>query len=164
MPDEDQKVDPLRLAVLPFFQGMPRWALDRIAQAATVLSVPAGHVLVRQYDRATAVFVVLSGAVQILLRAGSDDLLVGVLGGEGELVGWSAFRPPNRYTASVRCEEPTVVVRIPATVFEELFDQHPELAYATLSRAASSVAERYELARDLLCAPPRRGPVGGNGP
>jgi CRP/FNR family transcriptional regulator, cyclic AMP receptor protein len=164
MPDEDQKVALLRLAGLPFFCDLPQWALARIAQAATELCVPAGHMLVRQYDRATAVFVVLSGAVQILVRVGSDDLLVGVLRGEGELIGWSTFRPPCHYTASVRCEQPTVVVRVPATVFEELFDQDPELAYAILSRAAASVAERYELARDLLSAQPRRGPVGGNAP
>jgi CRP-like cAMP-binding protein len=162
MQDEDQKVDPLRLAGLPFFRGMPPWALVRIAQAATVLSFPAGHLLLRQYDRATTVFVMLSGVVQILIRVGSDDLLVGMLRGEGQLLGWSTFRPADRYTASVRCEEPTVVVRVSATIFEELFDQDPAFAYATLSRVAVSVAERYELARELLCALPRRGPVGEN--
>jgi CRP-like cAMP-binding protein len=164
MQNDDQKVDPLQLAALPFFRDMPQWALVRVAQAATVLSLPAGHVLLRQYERAMEVFVVLSGAVQIFIRVGSDDLLVGMLRGEGHLLGWSTFRPPNRYTASVRCEEPTEVVRVPATVFEGLFDEDPEFAYATLSRVAVSVAERYELARELLCAPPRRGPVGGNAP
>jgi hypothetical protein len=43
-----------------------------------------------------------------------------------------------------------------------LFDQDPGFAYATLSRVAMSVAERYELAGELLCALPRRGPVGEN--
>jgi CRP-like cAMP-binding protein len=160
MRDDDRQADPLRLAGLPFFHGMPQWALDRIAQSATVLFCPVGHVLLRQYDRATTVFVMLSGVVQILIRVGSDDLVVGTLRGEGELLGWSTFRSTDRYTASVRCEEPTVVVRISATVFEELFDQNSEFSYATLSRVAVSVAERYELARELLCARPRRGPVG----
>ena len=160
MQDKDRKADPLLLAGLPFFRDMPEWALGRISQSATVLFLPAGYVLLRQYDRATTVFVMLSGAVQILIRVDSDDLLVGTLRGEGQLLGWSTFRPSDRYTASVRCEEPTVVVRVPATVFEELFDQDPEFSYATLSRVAVSVAERYELARELLCARPRRGPVG----
>jgi CRP-like cAMP-binding protein len=164
MPNEDQKVDLLRLAGLPFFHGMPRWALARIAQSAGELSLPAGHVLIRKHDHATAVFVLLSGAVQIHIRVGTDDLLVGVLRGEGELVGWSTFRPRYRYTASVSCEEPTLVVRVPARVFEELFEQDPAFAYATLSRVAAGVADRYELARDLLIARPRRGPVGGRAP
>jgi CRP-like cAMP-binding protein len=164
MQDEDQEVDPLRLAGLPFFRDMPQWALVRIAQAATVLSFPAGHVMLRQYDRARQVYVLLSGAVQILIRVDSDDLLVGLLRGEGQLVGWSVFHPPYRYTATVRCEEPTVAVRVPATVFEALFDQDPGFACSTLHRVAVSVAERYELARESLCARPRRGPVGGNAP
>jgi CRP-like cAMP-binding protein len=160
MQNNDREADPLQLAGLPFFRGMPQWALVRIAQSATVLSVPVGHVLLRQYDRATAVFVMLSGVVQILIRVDSDDLLVGTLRGEGQLLGWSTFRPTDRYTASVRCEEPTVVVRVSATVFEELFDQDPEFSYATLRRVAANVTERYEVARELLCARPRRGPVG----
>jgi hypothetical protein len=75
--------DPRQLAALSFFHGMPERTLNRIAQSATELSVPAGHVLVRQNDRATAVFFLLSGSVQILIRVGSDDLLVGVLREEG---------------------------------------------------------------------------------
>jgi len=68
--------DPRQLAALSFFHGMPERTLNRIAQSATELSVPAGHVLVGQNDRATAVFFLLSGSVQILIRVGSDDLLV----------------------------------------------------------------------------------------
>ena len=164
MQGEDQKVDLVGLAELPFFHGMPQWALGRIAQVASVQSVPAGHMLVRQYDHATAVYVVLSGVVQVLIRVGSDDQLVGVLRGEGQLVGWSMFRPPYRYTSSVRCEGPVVAVRVPVKVFEELFDQDPEFAYATVRRVAVSMAERYELARELLYARTRRGPVGGRAP
>jgi hypothetical protein len=42
--------DPRQLAALSFFHGMPERTLNRIAQSATELSVPAGHVLVRQND------------------------------------------------------------------------------------------------------------------
>jgi CRP-like cAMP-binding protein len=148
MPNEDQKVDLLRLAGLPFFHGMPRWALARIAQSAGELSLPAGHVLIRQHDHATAVFVLLSGAVQIHIRVGTDDLLVGVLRGEGELVGWSTFRPRYRYTASVSCEEPTLVVRVPARVFEELVEPYTYRASATArERTTMLVLPRDDLDR-----------------
>jgi CRP-like cAMP-binding protein len=149
----DAMADPRQLATLPFFQGMPQPALARIAQSATTLALPAGRTFVRQYDRATAAFFLLSGSVQILMRVGSDDLLVGILREMGELIGWSMFRPPYRYTASVRCEGSTVVLRVPATVFEELFAEDPAFAYATLRRVALSVANRYGSARDLLRFP-----------
>ena len=162
MQDDDRKADPLRLAGLAFFRDLPHWAVDRIAQSATVHRAAVGQVLLRQYDRASTVFVLLSGAVQVLIRVGSDDLVVGTLRGEGQLLGWSTFGPADHYTASVRCEEPTAVVRIPATVFEELFEEDPRVAHAILSQVAAGVAERYEFARELLCARPRRGPVGAD--
>src|SRR6266705_610016 len=98
-----------RLGRLSFFQGIPSWALIRVAEA---------------------------------------DLLVGVLRRPGELVGWSAFRPPYRYTASVRCEEPSRLARVPATAFEEVFERDPALAYQILQRVATSVANRLEQTRE----------------
>jgi CRP-like cAMP-binding protein len=144
-----------RLGRLSFFQGMPRWALVGLAEAAAEEEVPAGGVVVRQSDRARAVHFLLAGSVQILIRVGEEDLLVGVLRRPGELVGWSAFRAPYRYTASVRCEEPSRLVRVPAAVFEELFERDPTLAYQTLQRVAASVANRLEHTRERLW-PPRR--------
>jgi CRP-like cAMP-binding protein len=146
----------VRLAQLPFFQGMPQWALVGLAEAAAEQEVPAGGIVVRQSDRARAVHFLVAGSVQILLRVGEEDLLVAVLRDSGELLGWSAFRPPFRYTASVRCEEPTRLVRVPAAVFEELFARDPALAYQTLQRVAVSVANRLEHARERLFMPPRQ--------
>jgi CRP-like cAMP-binding protein len=145
-----------RLARLPFFQGMPQWALVGLAEAAAEEQLPAGGIVVRQADRARVVHFLLAGSVQILLRVGEEDLLVAVLRRPGELLGWSAFRAPYRYTASVRCEEPSRLVRVPAAVFEELFARDPGLAYQTLQRVAASVANRLEHARERLCLAPGR--------
>jgi CRP-like cAMP-binding protein len=142
------------LARLPFFQGMPQWALVRLAEAAAEEEVPAGGMVLHQSDRARAVHFLLVGSVQILLRVGEEDLLVAVLRRPGELLGWSAFRAPYRYTASVRCEEPSRLVRVPVAVFDELFERDPALAYQTLQRVAASVANRLEHARQRLHLPP----------
>jgi CRP-like cAMP-binding protein len=149
-------VELAHLARLPFFQGMPQWALIRLAEAAAEEQLPVGGMVVRQADRARAVHFLMAGAVQILIRVGEEDLLVAVLRDSGELLGWSAFRAPYRYTASVRAEEPTRLLRVPATAFEELFARDPALAYQTLQRVAVSVANRLEHARERLFMPPRR--------
>jgi CRP-like cAMP-binding protein len=145
-----------RLGRLSFFQGVPRWALIRLAEAATEEELPAGGMVFRQSDRARAAHFLLAGSVQILIRVGEEDLLVAVLRRRGELIGWSAFRAPYRYTASVRCEEPSRLVRVPAAVFEELFERDPALAYQILQRVAASVADRLEHTRERLCPPPRQ--------
>ena len=47
--------------------------------------------------------------------------------------------------------------------FEVSEEEILNLQYSERFRAlAASVAERYEVARELLCARPRRGPVGGD--
>jgi CRP-like cAMP-binding protein len=152
-----------RLGRLPFFQGMPGWALVRIAGAATE-ELPSGRRVLRQSDRARAVHFLVNGSVQILIRVGEQDLLVGVLRCPGELVGWSAFRAPYRYTASVRCEERSRLVRVPAAVLEELFDRDPALAYQTLPRVVATVADRLEHMRELLCPQPEQALVGEGQP
>ena len=146
-----------RLAGLPFFQGMPQWALLRLAEAAAEQELPAGGMVLRQGDRARAVRFLLAGSVQVLLRVGEEDLLVAVLRRPGELLGWSAFRAPYRYTASVRAEEPSRLLRLPTAAFEELFARDPALAYQTLQRVAASVTNRLEQARLRLFLPPGHG-------
>ena len=116
--------------------------------------------MLHQHDRTRAVHFLLAGALQIYVRVGGDDLLVAVLRDPGELVGWSAFRPPYRATASVRCEEPSRLVTVPVAAFEELFKRDPRLGYVVLGRVAASVADRLEQARGRLLTAPREGRAG----
>jgi CRP-like cAMP-binding protein len=154
-------VELMRLAGIPMLQGLPQRALLRLAATATEADLPAGRLVVQQYDRAWAVHVLYSGSVQILIRVGTEDLLVAVLRRPGELLGWSAFRPPYRYTATVRCESPCRVLTFPVEALDDIFARDPHVAHLVLRRVVAEVAERLEDARDLLRAPPRQGPVGG---
>ena len=143
------------LAGMPFFDGLPERTLAALAEIATEELVPAGSVLLRQYDQVRWVHFLVSGSVQFLVRVGGDDLLVAVLRDPGEPIGWSAFRAPYRSMSTVRCEGTCRLVRIPAAVFDELLRGDPALAYVILQRVAVSLARRLEHARDLLHAPPR---------
>jgi CRP-like cAMP-binding protein len=149
-----------RLERLSFFGGLPGWALARLAEAAREEDLPAGRTVLHQHDRTRTVHLLLAGALQIYVRVGDDDLLVAVLDDPGELVGWSAFRPPYRATASVRCEKPSRLLTVPAAVFEELFERDPGLGHLLLGRVAAGVADRLAQARERLLAAPRHGPVG----
>jgi CRP-like cAMP-binding protein len=90
-------VDLEGLTHVPFLAGLPPGPLARIAAGAEERTFPAGHVLLQQHARVDVVHVLMSGAVQVLIRFGtSDDLLVSVLRESGALIGWSAFRAPYR--------------------------------------------------------------------
>ena len=100
-------MEPAGLERQPFFGGLPRWALVRLAEAAREEDLPAGRMVLHQHDRTRTVHLLLAGAPQIYVRVGDHDLLVAVLGDPGELV---AFRPPYRATASIRCEQPSRLI------------------------------------------------------
>jgi CRP-like cAMP-binding protein len=144
--DSADEVTAEKLAGLRFFEGMPGWALERLARSATKRRLEQGTMVVRQNDKAQAVYFLLSGAVQVLVYfEGVGDLLMGVQRLPGSLIaGWSAFRPPYRHTSSLRCEEATEFIRLPCETFEGIFEEDPYLGYQILKRVATAVDHRLE--------------------
>jgi CRP-like cAMP-binding protein len=139
------------LAELSFFSGVPEWALERLARSATRKLLSHGTRVVRQNDEARAVYFLISGAVQILVYfEGVGDLLMGVQREPGSLIGWSAFRPPYRYTSSVRCEDASEFIQLPRETLEEIFEENPYLGYQLLKKVAATVDARLEGAVTFL--------------
>ncbi len=66
------------------------------------------------------------------------------------IAGWSAFKPPYRYTSSMRCEEPSVLVRLSGEAFEQVFDEDPYLGYLILKRVATVIDRQLEGAITFL--------------
>lgn len=140
---------------LPIFRDLPAPVLGPLSEKAEELEVERQSELVRQHDLADHVFILLSGSVQFLIRfEGVDHLLVGTTREEGALVGWSMFRSPHRYTATVRCESRCRVIRIPRAAFDALIHGDPAVGSVFLRRVAATLADRLERTRDLLFAEP----------
>ena len=144
--DGADEVTAEKLAGLRFFEGMPGWALERLARSATKWRLKQDTMVVRQNDEAQAAYFLVSGAVQVLVYfEGVGDLLMGVQRLPGSLIaGWSAFRPPYRHTSSLRCEEPTELIRLPRETFEGIFEEDPYLGYQILKKVATAVDHRLE--------------------
>lgn len=133
------------------FDSLPPSALDRLAAGADAVEFEAGAFIVHQHDEALALFILVSGAVDFLIRAeGVDDLYVGSVGAHGAIIGWSIAREPHRHTASVRCAEPCRTIRIKRSAVEAILRDDPRSGYMILRGVAEALAERLESARDLL--------------
>lgn len=146
-------MDRARLAQLDFFAELPELALDRLAEDAYEREIEDG-LLVRQHDEATTVHFLLSGSMSVLVRfEGFGDLFTGTLRKPGTLIGWSCFRAPHRYTASIRPEGPSRVLALPRGAFERLFTDDPACGYEVLKRVASTVDARLMGALDWLETP-----------
>lgn len=144
------------LAELPFFEDLPAWARGRLAASATRRRFEQGAIVVRQNDEARGVYFLLSGTAQdLVFFEGVGNLLMGVQREPGSLVaGWSAFKPPYRYTSSTRCEEATELIRLPRDAFEEIFEMDPYLGYQILKKVATAVDHRLEGAVTFLLETP----------
>ena len=144
-----------RLESLSLFAGVPRRILQQLAEHAQEKSIAAGEFILHQHDDGRYIFFLLSGSVQFLLRfEGADHLVIGGSDQPGALLGWSAFRSPFRYTASVRCERAGEVLRLDRDQLDALISDDPRFGYALLRRVATALADRLEQTRELLVAPP----------
>jgi CRP-like cAMP-binding protein len=140
-----------KLKQLSFFQGIPATMLRKLATAASERTIEPGEMILHQHDEAQHLFLLIDGVAQFLIHfQGVDDLLVGTTGERGALLGWSAFRPPYRYTSSVRCEGRCNVIRLPRAAVEEILRSEPRIGLLLLRRVASELARRLEQTRDLL--------------
>lgn len=150
------------LTTFDFFEELPPEALRTLAEATSEVAWAEGEFVVRQHAKSDRLYVLVEGAIAFLLRfEGADDFLVGASQTPGLLIGWSAFRPPFRYTASVRCEAPSRFLEIPKAPLSDLMEADPRLGYHVLCRVAEAVAARLEQARDLLVIEPEEAPPEG---
>ena len=114
--------------------------------------------IIEQGEAASDVYFLLEGSVEALLRfEGVGDLFMGTLEAAGTLLGWSAFRPPYRYSDSVRSHRPSRLLRVPRSTFEALFERDPDIAHELLRRVNIEVVQQVELTRDLFDRPQAQG-------
>ena len=147
------------LTDVPFLNPLPPAAREELARAAESRYFSAGDYIVAQHNKATHASFLKSGLAQVLLRFGdADELIIETLTEPGAMIGWSVFRPPYRYTASIRCETVCEVVLIPRIAFESVFRKDPELEFLLLQHAAEVVANRLARTQKLLVERPVSAP------
>lgn len=135
------------LSELAFFQGLPAEVMQRLGEASEVVVFESDQAIVRQHDVAHSVHFLLSGSIAFSLRIESaDDLYVGATSRSGSVVGWSAFRAPYRYTATVRAQQSSTFLRIPRSAIEAEVRADPALGYQLLCRVVAAVADRLDRA------------------
>lgn len=140
-----------KLKQLSFFQWMPEQAIEEFSNSAVEVHFKPGDIIIRQHDEAQFFFFLLSGTVQFLIRfEGVKDLFVGKTDVSGSIIGWSAFRMPYRYNATVRCEKPCHAIRLPREVLDKTFETDPQFGYNFLKRVAATLSDRLKQTLNIL--------------
>ncbi|MFY0533691.1 FAD-dependent oxidoreductase [Nannocystis pusilla] len=109
-----------QLQAAPLLAGLADTDLQRLAERARIVALPAGHTLFHAGDAGDEVYVVARGAVAVVAGEEMLDQL-----GAGALFGEIAVLTGGRRKASVRAVIPTTLVKIPGEAVRAVMRRGP---------------------------------------
>lgn len=130
------------LAGCPLFKGIDADGLAKLAELATPVDFPAGHVIARQGEIGTGFFVIVSGGVRVV----RDGAVVAHLG-PGEFFGELSVLDQMPRNATVVAEQPTSCLALASWDFDKVLLEEPALTLAILRGVARRLREVSESAR-----------------
>lgn len=136
----DRRVELLSAARL--FDGVDAAGMDRLASVVVEVEVPAGHVIARQGDIGSGLFVLTSGRVRVV----RDGRQIADLG-PGEFFGELSVLDGRPRTAQVVASEPTTCLALSTWDFESVVRDEPSVALAILRGLATRLRDLTEAAR-----------------
>jgi CRP-like cAMP-binding protein len=126
----------------PLFHGIDADGLAMLAQRATQVDFPAGHVIARQGEIGTGFFVIISGGVRVV----RDGAVVAHLTA-GDFFGELSVLDRMPRNAMVAAEEPTSCLALASWDFDAVLLEQPALTLAILRGVAARLREVTESAR-----------------
>jgi CRP-like cAMP-binding protein len=129
------------LTILSFFQGFDPHEVEDLIQGCAVFELPRDASLFNAGQRAEAAFVVLRGAVEIVLPAGNVERRI-TIAGPGELVGYLGVLEGKPHWASARVRESACLMELPTAQLLSHYE----------GNSGTSVSLHHAIHRSLLLA------------
>ncbi len=116
---------------IPLFRDDPSTELFKLVKELPVENFRAGSYLFKEGDAGESLYVVIDGALEILMGADSTDELLLRTCGPGEYIGeMSLILPEGKRTASVRAKMETRTWVMSQQKFKESLQRWPMIAYS----------------------------------
>jgi CRP-like cAMP-binding protein len=148
-------ISPEQLRRYPFFGGLTAEELASIAMIAEEASFPDGAVIFRDGDDAKKLYVLTSGAVDLVYHieraSGTETSFVGSIVA-GEPFAISAVLEPYRLTASAVAHGPIQSIAIDAAGLRALCELSCHMGYTVMRQISRALAERLSFAFIELAA------------
>ena len=117
-------VGPDQLAAMPLFAGLRLEELERVAELAEGVAVPAGETVASEHDFAYEFFIIEEGRAEVVQRDGSRLAELG----PGDFFGEIGLLVTGRRTASVVSLTPMRLIVMFEQSFRRVHDELPTLA------------------------------------
>ena len=146
---EDREADLERLLrLVPYFNGLDRVSLARLAGALEPVSFRTSDVITREGEPAAELYLLASGSVTASVHADSGAVEVGTVSAPGSFGEMGLLL--SRRTATVMAIQDVQAWRLPRARFEQLVRERPEIALAVATSLADTLDRRQ---RALVGAP-----------
>jgi signal transduction histidine kinase len=130
----------------PLFAELSEEDLDGVTSHAGSVEVAAGELLAVQGEPGDALFVIVSGELQVVKRSGTSDVPIAVVG-PGEIVGEMSIFEAQPRNASVRAITPTRVIRIERDEILTLLHTRPSATMSMLRTMMGRLRETESMLR-----------------
>lgn len=148
--DTAQAIDPAELRNIGLFGALSDDVLEYLSTLLTVETPPAGHTLFREGENASAMFVVVSGEVEVLKKSKrAVEARVAVLG-PGDWFGEMSIVDIQPRSATVRALAPSRLLRVSSADLDALY-RHDLRSYAIIIlNLARELSRRLRVADGIL--------------
>lgn len=132
--------------------GLPEDEAARVRALAVPVTVPSGGVLFQLGADADALYVVVSGRIDLTLPMKIRDREEDVLLEEkqpGDTLGWSGLIPPHRFTLKAKAALQTELLAYPRAQLLSHFEANPAVGHAVMRNVAAVVGQRLQVFQAL---------------
>jgi CRP-like cAMP-binding protein len=133
------------------FRGLPEEKMSAIYALAASRSVRQGDWLFQKTDPAEHIYLLETGAIELLLPVDSNiEVPVALIRPGNGCVGVGALVEPYRYTLSARCKVDSRLTMIAAPELRRLFQADPVFGSTVMTNLAQRLQERLLETREEI--------------
>ncbi|MES2571554.1 MAG: Crp/Fnr family transcriptional regulator, partial [Verrucomicrobiota bacterium] len=140
-------IDAEALRPHPIVSLIPPRLLDRLLAGPALGEYPKGTVVFREGAPCDAIYLIISGRCESLVRSDNGVRIVEEVFGPGDTLGERALLNHEPHSSTVVVATHSVLVRLPATEMRELFAGDARIA----GRFAQTVTDRMRRVRERQC-------------
>lgn len=137
-------ISPEKLRCFPLFAGLPDAVLKDVAMAGEEIALSKGEWLFYEGHEASALYLVLAGAVRLKIALDRERTYHADLDtlGEGDVIGWSALVEPYTYRLSAVAMTDIRLAKLDGVSLCEIMACNTGVGYLLMSRLTQIVANR----------------------
>jgi CRP-like cAMP-binding protein len=122
--------------------------MKKILAAGKEIAVKKGQQIVKEGQAANGVYILMSGAVELLTNVEKDfDLPISILRKPGDVFGTSAIVPPYQYSLSARCVEDGVLLCMETAALRNLAAEERDIGCQMMTNLAAHFLDRLKETR-----------------